>query len=81
MRSKTTLEQLDSVASALHARGLALPALCFVLGCRPLAFVIGQGLYLFEPLAALLGVSTWRQWAELLADPTALQHIEERLTS
>jgi hypothetical protein len=81
MQSNTTLEQINTIAGVLKARGLALPALCFVLSYRPLAFVIGQGLYVFEPMAALLGLSTWRHWADLLDDPAGVQSIEQTLTT
>jgi hypothetical protein len=62
-------------------RDLALPLLCFIAGHRPLAFMAGQMLYLFEPLAGLLGQSSVRAWAALLSDPAGPALLTQTLTS
>lgn len=54
---------------ALRRRELALPALLFVAGHRPLAFAAGQTLAVAAPVAALLDVTAVSEWATLLSAP------------
>ena len=58
---------------------MVMPALLFVAGHRPLAFVLGQTLLVLQPLAALLGAEGLRLWGELLSQPDGLGTLTERL--
>lgn len=53
--------------------------LLFVVGHRPLAFLMGQALYLVTPLADLLGFATFNQVAQLLSRPEAIVWLEQAL--
>ena len=60
-------------------RELATAALLFVAGHRPLGWVGAQALYLSAPVADLLGLAVWTEWANLLDQPDGLSLIEELL--
>ncbi|RIK40184.1 MAG: hypothetical protein DCC55_15815 [Chloroflexi bacterium] len=68
--------RLTALTQQLARLELLTPALCFLAGHRPLAFVAGQLLYLLEPLATLAGGSGLSAWAELLSDPRRLERLE-----
>ncbi|NJN80865.1 MAG: hypothetical protein HC802_00255 [Caldilineaceae bacterium] len=61
--------QIERTVQAVARRALALPALLFLTGHRPLAFVVGQLLYVLDPCASLLGWRGGAEWAALLSDP------------
>lgn len=65
--------------AALASRQLLAPALLYLAGHRPLAFLVGQGLFLAEPVAALLGVGAASDWAALLSDPGGPAELEAAL--
>ncbi len=62
---------------------LALPALLFLVGHRPLAFLLGQGLLVAQPLVAWALSSreraAWERWARLLSAPQDLVQLEQAL--
>lgn len=70
-----TQRQVQSLAD----NGLALPALLFVAAHRPVAFVVGQLLYMGAPLATLGGWAGVRDWAALLSHPAGAGLLEESL--
>jgi hypothetical protein len=57
------------VAVELRRRGMAAPALLFVLGHRPLAFAVGHLLAVAEPVAAVLGANGIGEWSRRLIAP------------
>ncbi len=64
-------------------RHLALPALLFLVGHRPLAFLLGQGLLMAQPLLLWALDSreraVWAQWARMLSAPRDLAQLEQAL--
>lgn len=65
--------------AALASRQLLTPALLYVAGHRPLAFLAGQGLFLAEPITAMLGIGAVSEWATLLSDPDGPAELETAL--
>ncbi|MCY4081343.1 MAG: hypothetical protein OXF54_13960 [Caldilineaceae bacterium] len=58
-----------------------MPAVLFVAGHRPLAFVFGQALLILQPLAALLGSDGLASWAHLLSHPGGPAALSDRLAA
>ena len=58
---------------------MLLPALLFLSAHRPLAFVIGQGLWLSTPLELLLPEAGLGDWAALLSHPQSSLALERLL--
>lgn len=71
--------RFTGLARRLAERELTLPFLCLFASHRPWAFVAGQALYLLEPFAAFFGGRSCGEWAELLSDAEALNHLERAL--
>lgn len=69
-------DRIAALTRQLARRQLLTPALCFLAGHRPLAFVTGQVLYLLEPLAMLAGRAGLSAWAEMISDPQRLEQLE-----
>lgn len=62
----------------LARRRVLLPLLLLLAAQRPLAFVLGQGLWLCSPLELLLPKTGLGDWAALLSHPDsgmALEHL------
>jgi hypothetical protein len=78
-----TLEQenfLNDIAETIQRRGWRLPALVALEAGRPLALVGGQLLWLAQPaLSLIIPASTIGQFARLLEEPAALDHLMARL--
>ena len=55
------------------------PALLFVAGHKPLAFVLGQCLHALTPFASMVGWENCAQWATLLSHQDGTSLLEERL--
>ena len=72
-------ETVDEVLSAIRQRRMALPAILFLDGHRPLAFVFGQMLLILQPLAGLLGADGLGAWGELLSQPDGPSALAQRL--
>lgn len=70
---------VDSLVQFLSERQLLLPAALFVVGHRPLAFVVGQLCLLGLPLALLFPDLPLQNWARVLSHPHALAHLDARL--
>ena len=70
---------VDAVVDAIGQRQMVMPALLFLVGHRPLAFVLGQTLLVLQPLAALLGANGPAIWGELLSQPTGPSTLTARL--
>lgn len=70
---------LPPLAEALQRRGLAAPALLYLVGHRPLAFAAGQLLALAAPLAAVLGLRRTMTWAHLLSTPEGVDSLQAAL--
>ncbi|HXF62239.1 MAG TPA: hypothetical protein VNK95_11525 [Caldilineaceae bacterium] len=68
-----------TLLAAAHHRRLATPLLLFLVGHRPLAFLVGQMLYVAAPLGALLGWEDLDGWAALLSAPDATRRLESAL--
>lgn len=64
-----------SLAAGLSRRGLAAPALLFLLGHRPLAFAAGHLLAVAAPVAAVLGATQVGSWSHLLIAPGSVDHL------
>jgi hypothetical protein len=64
---------------ALEQRQLALPCLLFITSHRPFAFVVSQLLYVLAPLAAIVGLRAWQDWATLLSEPAGVAWLEQTL--
>lgn len=65
-------DRLTQIAPSLHflaRRRMLLPLLLFVSAHRPLAFVIGQSLWLCSPVELLLPGVGIGDWAALLSHP------------
>ncbi|MEM7131688.1 MAG: hypothetical protein AAF702_35570 [Chloroflexota bacterium] len=60
---------LKSVVNVSGHRELILPLLLFVVGHRPLAFVVGQLLHMGTPSAVMMGWPHLQHWAILLSHP------------
>lgn len=74
-------ETIDATLSAIGQRRMVLPAVLFVAGHRPLAFVFGQVLLILQPLAALLGSDGLASWADLLSHPSGPDALSDRLAA
>lgn len=74
-------ETIDASLSAISQRRMVLPAVLFVAGHRPLAFVFGQALLILQPMAALLGSDGLASWAHLLSHPGGPDALTNRLTA
>jgi len=73
---------LLSMADGLKKRGLAIPALFALELHRPLGNTLAHGLMGLTPLLGpVLGAARMQQAAELLADPTAVDALIERLNA
>ena len=71
---------IHQALQALEQRELVLPCLLFVASHRPCAFVVSQLLYVVGPLAAILGLQTWQDWALVLSEPDGAAWLEQTLT-
>lgn len=69
----------NSLFSNLKRWHLSHAVLLFLAGHRPLAFVIGQGLYLLTPFAELIGFGTAERFAQLLSQPEGVAWLEQAL--
>lgn len=76
-----TDKSVDETLAAVRQRQMVLPALLFLAGNRPLAFLIGQTLLTLQPLAALLGLDRLGPWAELLSHPEGPSDLTARLAA
>jgi hypothetical protein len=72
-------DELAQLAAGLRQRGLTAPALLWLAGHRPLAFVAGQTLHGLAPLGLLLGWEGVTHWATLLSAPDAAQRLTAAL--
>ncbi|MBI3958343.1 MAG: hypothetical protein HY328_05995 [Chloroflexi bacterium] len=80
--SREVDEILSRCAPGLHflARSrMVLPALLFLSAHRPLAFIIGQSLWLCTPLELLLPEAGLGDWAEFLSHPQSGLALERLL--
>ncbi|MFN8445703.1 MAG: hypothetical protein U0175_33235 [Caldilineaceae bacterium] len=69
----------NSLLSNLKRWHLSHALLLFLAGHRPLAFIVGQGLYLFTPLAELVGFAKAERFAQLLSQPEGMAWLEQAL--
>mgnify|MGYP001821890278 CR=1 FL=1 len=67
------------IVQAITERELILPSAIFLTGHRPLAFVLGQLLYVAAPMAELMGWSGCSDWANTLSDPDGPAMLEQAL--
>ncbi len=72
---------VDEALEAVRQRQMVLPALLFVAGHRPLAFLLGQTLLIVQPLAALLGLDHLGPWGQLLSQPEMPAKLTARLAA
>lgn len=70
---------IEETLAFLSRRQMILPALLFLAGHRPLAFVCGQCLMVGLPLGILFSGWPLRAWAEVLSHPQGPQALEQRL--
>ncbi len=76
-----TDKMVDEALEAVRQRQMVLPALLFVAGHRPLAFLLGQTLLVMQPLAALLGLDHLGLWGHLLSQPDVPSNLTARLAA
>lgn len=69
----------QGLVDAIKGWQLTNAALLFVAGHRPLAFVVGQGLYLIAPVAELLGAEHVDALAQLLSREDGVEQLESAL--
>jgi hypothetical protein len=62
-------DDLQQLTDLVARRRLTLPLQLFLAGHRPLAFFVGQLLYLTAPLALLAGWDGVNRWAAWLSAP------------
>jgi hypothetical protein len=67
------------IVQAITERELSLPSAIFLTSHRPLAFVLGQLLYVAAPMAGLIGWSGCNDWADILSDPDGPALLEQAL--
>ena len=79
MPTEQLVTDIQLTANHLAERQLTTPALLFLAGHRPLAFVAGQMLHLTAPVGTMLGFDSWSAWAELLSDPQGPERLLEAL--
>lgn len=72
---------VEALLNRLKERQLLQSVLLFAVAHRPLAFVVGQGLYLLAPLSELAGVRGLSEWAERLCDVKELKQLEDNVTN
>ncbi len=70
---------VGAAVDAIGRRQMVMPALLFLAGHRPLAFVLGQTILVLQPLAALLGANGLAAWGELLSEPSGPSALTARL--
>ena len=75
----TSQPMLHHAASQNGWHSLILPVWLFVIGHRPLAFLVGQALFGLAPLAALLGDQHVANAAHRLSEPNGAQSLEKWL--
>jgi|GEM_PF-2668063 len=74
------IEILPRLAPGLHflaQRRMLLPALLFLSAHRPLAFVVGQALWLCSPFEMLAPATHLGDWAALLSHPQSGPVLEQ----
>lgn len=71
--------KIDSFVLNLGRQRMGLPALLFLAGHRPLAFVIGQVLYVASPVADLAGWEGCADLAAVLSHPDGPARLEMTL--
>lgn len=76
-----TDRSVDETLEAIRQRQMVVPALLFLAGHRPLAFLLGQTLLIMQPLATLLGLSQLGTWSELLSQPDGPSNLTARLAA
>ena len=69
----------NSLLANLKRWQISHTMLLFLAGHRPLAFMMGQGLYLLAPLADLMGFAAPERFARLLSQPEGLAWLEQVL--
>ena len=72
---------IDATLCAISQRRMVLPAVLFVAGHRPLAFIFSQVLLILQPMAALLGADGLASWAHLLSHPGGPAALSDRLAA
>ncbi len=72
--------ETHGLVQAITKREMVLPSLVFLASHRPLAFVVGQMLYVASPMAGLLGWSGCNGWADILSDPEGPAMLEQALS-
>ncbi len=72
-------EAIDETLSVIRQRRMALPAILFLAGHRPLAFTFGQALLILQPLAVLLGSKGLDAWVRVLTHPSGPPALTNRL--
>lgn len=72
-------EAIDETLSVIRQRRMALPAILFLAGHRPLAFTFGQALLILQPLAVLLGSKGLDAWVRVLTHPSGPPALTDRL--
>ena len=71
--------ELEAALCVVQVNEMGQPALLFLAGHRPLAFVLGQCLHALTPFASMVGWENCTQWATLLSHQDGTRLLEERL--
>ncbi len=72
---------LKSLIDAVRRRQMTTPALLFIMGYRPLGFVLGQMLYVTAPMFEMLGSTGCTELAAFLSEPDSMVRLEIELTA
>lgn len=79
MTDEPLATNIQQTIDGLARRQLTAPALLYLAGHRPLAFVAGQMLHIAAPIGGMLGFDALDSWATLLSDPQGPDRLLEAL--
>lgn len=80
MQTELLTPRIRRALQKLQDLEMDVPVLLFLVGQQPLAFFLGQFLYLLVPLGALCGASIVTEWAALLSHPQGATLIQNYLS-
>ncbi len=77
---RTAEERLEQAAQTIVRRGLEVPAILLLEMHKPLANLIGHGVWVTMPILALFwGVATTNHLGHLLSDPDRIERLIQRI--
>jgi hypothetical protein len=80
MKEPGQAELVDQIAQQIHRWGVADIAATLIDGCQPLAFLLGQLLWVAQPAVGWLAdPGRFAAWAHFLEQPEAIAALRTRL--